>query len=39
MRSQIIVEAEEYKQAFQEKRKLNIETNKNTNREREKVSY
>lgn len=38
-RSQIIVEAEEYKQAFHEKRKLNIETNKNTNREREKVSY
>lgn len=37
MRNQIIEEAEEYKQAFYEKRKLNCETNKTNNREREKV--
>lgn len=37
MRNQIIKEAEEYKEAFYEKRKLNCETNKVTNREREKV--
>ncbi|KAL8460367.1 hypothetical protein ACS0TY_032048 [Phlomoides rotata] len=38
MRSQIIEEAEEYKQAFYEKRKLNIESNKTSNREQEKLS-
>lgn len=39
MRGQIMEEAEEYKQAFFDKRKLNIETNKTNNREREKVCY
>ncbi|CAA0835999.1 Clathrin light chain 1 [Striga hermonthica] len=38
MRNQIIEEGEEYKKAFYEKRKLNLETNKTTNREREKPS-
>ncbi|KAK7324723.1 hypothetical protein VNO77_28520 [Canavalia gladiata] len=37
MRNQIIKEAEDYKEAFYEKRKLNCETNKNNNREREKI--
>lgn len=37
MRMQIIEEAEEYKQAFFEKRKQNIETNKKNNREKEKI--
>ncbi|KAG6641201.1 clathrin light chain 2-like [Carya illinoinensis] len=38
MRIQIIIEAEEYIQAFYEKRKVNVETNKSNNREREKLS-
>ncbi|KAK7244305.1 hypothetical protein RIF29_39125 [Crotalaria pallida] len=38
LRNQIIQEAEDYKQAFYEKRKLNCETNKATNREREKIN-
>jgi len=37
MRNQIIIEAEEYIQAFYEKRKLNVETNKANNIERVKV--
>lgn len=37
MRNQIIEEAEEFKQAFYEKRKLTVETNKTSNREKEKV--
>ncbi|RDY06414.1 Clathrin light chain 1, partial [Mucuna pruriens] len=37
MRNQIIKEAEEYKEAFYEKRKLNCESNKQNNREREKL--
>lgn len=37
MRNQIIIEAEEYIQGFYEKRKLNVETSKVNNREREKV--
>lgn len=37
LRIQIIEEGEEFKKAFYEKRKLNVETNKTTNREREKV--
>ncbi|MCD7461024.1 hypothetical protein HAX54_045023 [Datura stramonium] len=36
-RNQIIEEGEEYKKAFYEKRNLNIETNKTTNREKEKL--
>lgn len=39
MRNQIIEEAEEFKQAFYEKRKLNVETNKTSNREKEKVRF
>ncbi|CAL1397943.1 unnamed protein product [Linum trigynum] len=38
MRQQVIEEGEEYIRAFYEKRALNIETNKTTNREREKIS-
>ncbi|KAL1817512.1 hypothetical protein DCAR_0521960 [Daucus carota subsp. sativus] len=38
MRNEIIKEAEEYKKAFTEKRRLNCETNKTHNREREKIS-
>lgn len=37
MRLKVIEEAEEYKVAFYEKRKLNVETSKVQNREREKV--
>lgn len=37
MRSQIIEEAEEFKRAFYERRKLNCETNMTNNREKEKV--
>ncbi|XP_015066302.1 clathrin light chain 1-like [Solanum pennellii] len=37
IRSQIIEEGEEYKKAFYEKRNLSIETNKTTNREKEKL--
>ena len=37
MRIQIIIEGEEFIKAFYEKTKLNVETNKNTNREKEKV--
>jgi len=37
MRNQIIKEAEEYKEAFYEKRKLNCESTQKNNREREKV--
>ncbi|KAK7272366.1 hypothetical protein RJT34_28906 [Clitoria ternatea] len=37
MRNQIIKEAEDYKEAFYDKRKLNCETNKKNNREREKL--
>ncbi|KAK6133386.1 hypothetical protein DH2020_032850 [Rehmannia glutinosa] len=39
LRNQIIEEAEEYKQAFYEKRKLNVETNKTSNREKEKLYW
>nr|GLL45784.1 clathrin light chain 1-like [Ipomoea trifida] len=38
IRNQIIEEGEEYKRAFYEKRKLNIETNMTNNREKEKLS-
>lgn len=37
MRNKILEEAEEYIIAFYEKRKLNVETNKTNNREKEKV--
>lgn len=39
LRIKIIEEAEEYKLGFYEKRKLNFESNKVTNREREKVQF
>lgn len=38
-REQIIVEAQQYKEAFYEKRKLNVETSKVQNREKEKVPF
>ncbi|KAJ6846383.1 clathrin light chain 2-like [Iris pallida] len=38
LRNEIILEAEEYKQAFYEKRKSTCESNKVNNREREKLS-
>ncbi|KAG8074507.1 hypothetical protein GUJ93_ZPchr0006g44040 [Zizania palustris] len=37
MRNQIILDAEDFKKAFIEKRKLNVETSKGQNREREKL--
>ncbi|CAJ1956562.1 unnamed protein product [Sphenostylis stenocarpa] len=37
MRNQIIKEAEEFKESFYEKKKLDCETNKKNNREREKI--
>lgn len=37
MRVQIILDAEDYIREFYEKRKLNVESNKANNREREKV--
>lgn len=37
MRNQIIIEAEEYKKAFYEKKKTNCERSQENNREREKV--
>lgn len=38
MRVQIIEEAEEYKTEFYKKREVNVENNKASNREREKVN-
>lgn len=39
IRNQIIEEGEEHKKAFYEKRKLNIETNKTNNRDKENVTF
>jgi len=39
MRSQIIEEAGEYKVEFYRKREVNVENNKASNREREKVNF
>ncbi|KAL1562706.1 clathrin light chain 1-like [Salvia divinorum] len=38
MRNQIIIEGEKFIKDFYEKTKLNVETNKNNNREKEKIS-
>lgn len=37
IRNQIVEEGEEFKKAFYEKRKVNIETNKTNNRDKENV--
>lgn len=39
IRNRIIEEGEEHNKAFYEKRKLNIETNKTNNRDKENVSF
>lgn len=39
LRNQIIEEAIEFKNAFYEKRKVQIDANRTTNREKEKVNF